>query len=530
MPPHRPSPASRHLREAVIGLVAAAVVATAYLAAWQSSPTYDGDSQSYLEMARDFSDGHIDRPHLRAPGYPVFLVLAGALPEPGLQVVVVQILLHCASVALWLVLLRRLRASRLALAGFALIALSPPFVEHARFVLSEAVAEIAVSTAVAGVALFSLGGGSPWLVASATGVVLAGVVHPVYQLLWLVLPSLLLVFRWASGADLPTRKALVRTAVVLAAFTLPLLIVISLRNQERFGFAGVSPMLGATLSHKTARVVELLPDDEAVIREILVRHRNEALLDPGSQHLGHSYIFRALRELREATGLDGPALDRRLVGLNLELIRRAPMDYVDEVLRSQVWFWSPGVTDVSGFGSNALKVFWNGLRAAVLVGFWLSLLLLSGPTLLFFQSQPWGTNARKAARPSLEIVMVLFLCIGTAFYAALVSGALTAAVYRLRIPVDLPILACVVLAPGLWRWLSLWLLRGETGNPEPARGSRASLDPGSRILKEAPGGPDMRPETGVTAVTPSSLRSSEDGAGSATAGGHADEVSSRRAP
>ena len=468
MPPQKASPTSRRVREVVTGLLAAAVVATAYLAAWQGAPAYDGDSPSYLEMARDFSDGRVDRPHLRAPGYPLFLTLAGALPEPGPQVLVVQILLHCASVALWLLLLRRLRASRLALAVFALPALSPPFVEHARFILSEAVAEIAVSTAVVGVALYSLRGGSPWLVASAAGAALAGVVHPIYQLLWLVLPSLLLVFRWVSGADLPTRKALVRTTVLLAGFTLPLLALISLRNQERFGFAAVSPMLGATLSHKTARVVELLPDDEAGIREILIRHRNEALLDPDSQHLGQSYIFRALRELREATGLDGPALDRRLVGLNLELIRRAPMDYVDEVLRSQVWFWSPGVTDVSGFGSNALKVLWNGLRAAVLAGFWLSLLLLSGPTLLFLRSQRWRADARIAARPLLEIVMVLYLCTGTAVYAALVSSALTAAVYRLRIPVDLPILAYVVLSPGLWRRLSQWLLPGDS-SPEVAR-------------------------------------------------------------
>ncbi len=449
---------SRRIRGAGMGIVAAIVVTAAYSWAWSGAPAFDGDSPSYLEMARDFADGRIDRPHLRAPGYPLFLTASGEVDEPGARLVVTQVFLHCLCVALWLVLLRASRASRWACAMFVLVALSPPFVEHARFVLSEALAEVAVSAALAGIALFVLRGGRGWLLLSAAGVGGAGIVHPVHQLLWLLLPALLGLFRFASRGRLPSSRQVLASAILLAVAALGLFGTVMLRNQQRFGFASISPMLGATLSHKTSRVVELLPDDPAGVREILIRHRDAALLDPESQHLGHSYIFRALRELREATGLDAPGLDRELVRMNLELIRRAPMDYVDEVLRSQVWFWSPGVTDVAGFGSGVLKAAWNGLRSVVLVGFWGALLLLTGPALLYLAAPSDRLRPDPGARPLLETLLVCFLCVGTVFYTAAVSCALTAAVYRLRIPVDLAILAVVVLAPGLWGMLAAQLV------------------------------------------------------------------------
>lgn len=127
------------------------------------------------------------------------------------------------------------------------------------------------------------------------------------------------------------------------------------------------------------------------------------------------------------------------------------MDYVDEVLRSAIWFWAPGVTDQSGFGSGAVKAAFNGVRAIVLVAFFAVLVLLAGPAVLLAgrtaRSEEGGGIEALPLWPSLVFV---WLSIGAVAYDCLVSITLTAAVYRLRIPVDLPILACTLLGPGLF--------------------------------------------------------------------------------
>lgn len=439
---------------ALAAIVLAAVVG-GYLVAYGGAPARDGDSAGYLQVAVDLADGSLSRPYMRAPGYPLFLLAAGAVPEPGAALVAAQLVAHVGAVGVWVALLRRLRASRAAIAAFVLVAIAPPFVEHARFVLSEAPTELCVSSGVAGFALFLLGASPGWLALAAVGLACVGVVHPTYQLLWLWLPLLGLAFRALVAADLPSRRRLLAGSAVLAAAAVPLLAFVILGNFHRFGFASVSPMLGATLSHKTVRVLERLPAEYDGVRDVLIRHRDAALLDPETQHLGLAYIFRAIPELEERTGLHGPALDRYLVAMNLALVRRAPMDYVDEVLRSSVWYWSPGVTDVSGFGSGAVKAAWNALRAGVLLAFGVSVLLLVGPSVLVvgrLRAHPSGSRADPPA--DLETLLVVWLALGTIAYSWVLSTALTAAVYRLRIPVDLAILAVCVLAPGLFRSLS----------------------------------------------------------------------------
>lgn len=439
----------------MIGAAFWVAVVAGYSLAFDGTPAREQDSAGYLEVAADLADGEREQPYMRAPGYPLFLVATGSVPVPGATVVAVQLGLHVLAVLVWLALLRRLAASRAALVAFAVVAVTPPFVEHARFILSEAVTELCVAIGVAAFALWLLGGRAPWLAASAVALACVGVVHPTYQLLWLVLPALALLFRAVAGVSWPHARRIAVGGGVLAAAALPVLAFVIVGNLQRFGFASVSPMLGATLSHKTVRVLERLPAEYEPVREVLIRHRDAALLDPRTQHLGQAYIFGALPELEQRTGLQGPALDRYLVGLNLALIRRAPMDYVDEVLRSSVWYWSPGVTDVSGFGSGALKAFWNALRAGVIVAFGASVLLLAGPSVLVIRSLRGAPGAQRSAPPAeLETLLVAWLALGAVAYSWILSTALTAAVYRLRIPVDLAILALCVLAPGLWGRLS----------------------------------------------------------------------------
>jgi len=450
-------------------LVLAAVLAAAvgfYAAAWGGAPATDGDSAGYLEVAADLADGQLDQLYWRPIGYPLLLLVTGSTPTPGTALVVTQLVLHALAVALFVGLLLRVRAGRAPMVAFVAVALLPPFVEHAAFVLSESMTQFFVVAGLVGFARWLLGGHWAWLVTGALALGCASLVHPADQLLWLLLPVLALL--WSvlmPSGSIASGRALAGAAVV-AAVAVPILGGVMAWNATRFDYAGISPMLGVTLSHKTVRVLEKLPDEYNGVREILIRHRDAALLDPVTGHLGLAYIFRALPELEAKTGLRGPALSRYLVKMNLALIRRAPMDYVDEVLRSAIWFWSPGVTDQSGFGSGALKAAFNGLRALVLVAFGSTLVLLAGPTvLLILRAKRTAGTASPPATDAWAPLLVIWLSLGAIAYSCLISITLTAAVYRLRIPVDLPILACVVLGPATWRALVAGLGIGSDAGP-----------------------------------------------------------------
>jgi len=424
-----------------------------YALAWDGTPAFDGDSAGYLQIATDLAHGGLSQLPARTLGYPAFLFLTGSAPAPGATLLVTQLILHMGAVALMLPLLRQLRASRAAMAVFVAVALAPPFVEHASFVLTESLTQLCVVAGLAGFAMWLCGSSGWFLAASAAGLAVVGIIQPSNALLWLVVPVLALTFCRIARVDRVTWRRCVFGAVTVAAVAMPMLASMVAFNQIRFGFAGLSPMLGATLSHKTSRVLELLPGEYADVREILIRYRDASLLDPKSQHLGLAYIFRAMPELEAKTGLHGAELSSYLVKMNLALIRRAPMDYTDEVLRSGIWYWAPGVTARSGFGSGALKAVWNGLRALVLVTFALAMALLSGPSAIFvagLRSSGSASSRSDLARELVARLQVLFLFLGAVGYSTLVSTALTAAVYRLRIPFDLPILACAVLGPSTW--------------------------------------------------------------------------------
>ena len=434
---------------ALAGVLAALVAVYAF--AWGGRPQMEGDSQGYLDVAALLRDGPHDHLENRPPVYPIFLLLTGSVPEPGFALLVTQLSLHAAAVALMAGLLRRIGARRGLVAVFVGVAMLPPFVEHADFVLSETLAQICVVSGLVGFGSWLIEGRAAWLALAAAGLALAPLVHMVDGLLWAVLPA----FAGAAALVTPPGSAFRRRAAIgaaaIALATVVLLGGVVARNVVLYDYAGVSPMLGTRLAHKTVRVLEKLPEEYAGVREILIRHRNEALLDPVTGHLGLAYIFRAVPELQAKTGLSEQELSRYLVKMNLALIRSAPMEYVDEVLRSAIWFWAPGVTDQSGFGSGAVKAAFNGVRAIVLVAFFAVLVLLAGPAVLLASRA--GRRDEGGGIEALQLwpsLVFVWLSLGAIAYDCLVSITLTAAVYRLRIPVDLPILACTLLGPGLF--------------------------------------------------------------------------------
>ena len=432
------------LARVLIWSAVAAATAVFYVLAWHGRPVLDDDSASYLRVAADLSDLRLEQLYARPVGYPLLLAATGSVPEPGLLLLVVQILLHVAAVIVLAETLRRLGLPPLAVAAFAFAALLPPFVEPAGFVLSETLTQLLLIAGVVGLVRFTLDARLASLVLSACAVACVGLVHAAYAAVSLPLAVVTTaVARFARVDTALLRRALVG-GLILVGSAGCLLGAVVVHNQARFGYAVLSPVLGFTLSHKTVRFVERLPPEFDDLRPILIRHRDAALVDPEGDHLAYGYIFRAVPDLEAATGLRGPALSARLVRANLALIRLASKEYVDEVLRSLVWYGSPGVTAVGGLGSGLLRAAGRLLRVVVLLSFAGVVVLVAGPCLLLRRGSRAGAPANALAGNEIfSKLLLLCVSLGVIGYSAAVNTLLTAAVFRLRVPVDLLILACI---------------------------------------------------------------------------------------
>lgn len=434
------------VRSRIAFWLAALVTSALWLAAWHATPVHEPDSAGYLEVAADLADGSLDRVWGRTPGYPLLLLATGSWPDPMARLVMVQLALHALSAAALLSLLRRLGITPGVRAVVAAIALSPPFVEHAAYVLTESLVQVLVIPALVGLLRFVLDGTARWLAVGALGLATAGLVHPAWA------PSVLaLAIVVAIASRLPAlpagsaRRGVVAALAVLLAGILVLGSFVTFQS-ARFGFAGLAPTLGSSLSHKTGRVLEAIPDAQAAEREILIRHRNAALVDPRGDHQAHSYIYRAIPELEAATGLSGPALDAHIAAIQARLIARHPMEYLDEVLRSWLWYWSPGVSPPGGLGIGPLRFAGNAMRAALNGLFALALVLALGPLWIDARRRQRGRAEGSGGRARRdELVLALALLLGAVVVSGALSSALTAAVWRLRVPVDLAILGAIPL-------------------------------------------------------------------------------------
>jgi hypothetical protein len=100
-----------------------------------------------------------------------------------------------------------------------------------------------------------------------------------------------------------------------------------------------------------------LPDEYAVTRAALVKARDAALLVEGD-HTGTMYIWSLVPELAAITGLEGPELSGYMLRINLLLIQKAPLTYLQDV----AWaFWVILVSLGGRVGKLELKSTATGL-------------------------------------------------------------------------------------------------------------------------------------------------------------------------
>ncbi len=440
-------------RVALLYVLLFTVAITAYLLLWPDAPIIAADSPGYMEVAQDLEDFHIDQLHGRTPGYPLLLLLTGSSHTPTRTLFIVSLLLHFASI--WLL------ASTLYLCGlkekylilFGLWLLLPLYVERAGYVLTENLCQFTLVLGCVGLIFWVIHRKIGWVLVSSIAIAYSGLIRPTYQILVLAVILWLLLVPMFSNIK---RREVVKAGVVLISWSALLVGGYALMNYLKFGYFGVTHYLGFHLTTRTIRYIEKLPDQYAVVRDILIKHRDAHLIRPHSSHTGYMSIWSAIPELKQATGLSEPQLSRYLLHINLLLIRKAPLHYLHEVFWALSTYCFPSVTELASMNSWTIQLIW------VIVHFFtLSIFIAITIGLLgvFFYiicrrflslSQSFATQEVK----SISMSILSFLLSGTVvIYTALVSCLIEEGEPRVRTPTDALLVFMIFVGAYMWFFL-----------------------------------------------------------------------------
>lgn len=435
----------------VIGLIFAAACVF-YSVAWRHAPVQDGDSPQYLEVARDLADSRLDALHDRTPGYPLLLAVTGSTLAPTRTLFYVSLALHFASV--WLLALM-LHASGLParwLAAFCVVLSLPPFAETAGYVMTENLAQFSL---VAGFYALMSGlrrGNVAAIAAAPLAFAFAALTRPAYQALALALGGMLLAPGLARAAGFAYARA-IQTAAALVAGSLLALGSYAYVNHVKFGYFGLSPSLGFHLSTKTMPFVERLPEEYAAVREIFIRERDAQLVKRGGTHTGTQTIWSVRSELAQATGLSKAQLSAYLVKMNLTLISRAPLEYLQEVARSLATYWFPSVGPLASMNSSLLRWSWGLLHGALVLVLSLEVALLLALAIIRF-SERLGRLERVVMPPlaaTATQTVAFALAAGIVFYTMILSCAIDIGEPRQRRTTDALVVFLCFLGVHVWR-------------------------------------------------------------------------------
>lgn len=325
---------------------------------WPNAPVIEGDSPQYMEVARDLRDFRIEEIHDRTPGYPALLALTGSADAPTRTLFYASLFLHFASIWLLALALHVAGVPPKALMGFGALLALPLYAEPAGYVMTENVAQFALAVGLTGLVLWFSKGQMAWLVAASLALAYAGFARPVYQMLAFAIAAGFILFPGiVQRRGWPKRRARIAAAALVLGSAV-ILGGLCIRNYSAFGYFGVAPTFGLHLTTKTTSLLERLPDEYAVARDILIRERDAQLVKPGGKHNGTQAIWHAREELSKALGLRTPELSAYLVRMNLRLIAQSPLEYLEEVGRSLAAYWFPAAGPLAAMGSSALRWLW----------------------------------------------------------------------------------------------------------------------------------------------------------------------------
>jgi hypothetical protein len=443
------------LRTALLYVVLFAAALWLYPVLWPGTPfmTPDSDSPGYLAVAQDLSDLKIDQLHGRAPGYPLLIALTGSSQSPGRALFLVSLVLHFASIWFLASALHHSGLPETCLSIFGLILLLPPYVEPAGYVLSENLAELMLVTGVVSLIFWYPSKKMMWIVISAVTFGYAGLTRPTYQVVGLALAGYIFIgcslFRWFSvrwkDAIFASIGLIFGSVLIVGGY--------ALHNYKKFGYFDVTiPKLGLTLSTKTWRFIERLPDEHAALKAVLIEHRNAQLL--GSNEASMS-IWAAVPELQKVTGLDYSQLSTHMLHLNLQLIQEAPLLYLQEVVYAFGTYWFPSSGSLANLNSRLAQLVWGILHFVLVGGFAYVMIVLFGTAMYkrkSKQSLRFGNGGADQELHTLSLQRFGYTLAGVVvLYTAVISCLIEVGSPRYRTPTDSLIIFMFFLGTNLWQ-------------------------------------------------------------------------------
>ena len=421
-----------------------------YMVSWSDAPHWAPDSSTYFGVASSLRALSFETVFDRVPVYPLILLATGTTKEGGRFLFLTQLVMHFLTVFMLSGLLYRTGANARLILFFAIVACLPPYVESTGYVLTETATQFFLVFGVAGLSMWMQGSRFPWLLAGSSCIALSAMTRPTFQLLpFLLIVMLVVSVRWTQIVELRRRAWKASLALVVSAVVLIGGLVA--HNVISFQYFGLTPLFGFNLCTRTVNVIERLPDEHAAIREVLIKHRNEALLR--SPHKPYMYIWSAIPDLRRETGMDKLELSSHMAELNFVLIRAAPLAYLEEVLTAMARYWMPNVGGMGSFGSRVFQGVWGLLHLAIVGLFFVMTALMLGLIVLTRKRNlpPPAPSDGDPFAISSERWRLLLGTWAILAYTMLISTVFEMGTPRYRVVTDLLLLFAVALMADLLR-------------------------------------------------------------------------------
>lgn len=432
-----------------------------YILAWKEAPVLVPDSSSYQSLAVDLQDGRLDNLHGRTPGYAILLVLTNSINPPNRQLFLVQLVFYLISIAMLVSLLIKFSIPPKMIVLFAVLALLPYNTVHTVYVLTESFTQLLLVSGIFFLILWLNKSKWIYILLAALAIAFSALVRPTYQFLSIFFVILLALFI----PIFPQYKMrLIEASVVILVTAILIVGGMIYYNQSNFSFIGLTPDFGYFLSTKTVRVLERLPDEYALVRDIMISHREKLLLSTDSYHTAYMTIWSAIPDLQKATNLSYRDLASYMLKLNLLLIQKAPLIYMQEVTYSLSNFWLPATTSLSDFSSRILQFVWTGLHYLTVSFFFIISIFFTGWVGLFMAlprliKRQMLTRYNNNAWSRFIFIVVSF---GLIFYTLGISILTDMGVARHRVPVELFIFAGIFIGIDTWIKMKQRLSRGES--------------------------------------------------------------------
>lgn len=346
---------------------------------WRSAPVMTSDSRWYMEAAQDLADGSVDQLNNRSPGLPLFLILTGAANHPSRTFWFVSLILHF--FVLWLLaqVLYASGFSSRAIILFGVLLLLPPYVENAGYLMGENLTEFTLVVGITSLLWWYKSRRNVFLIVAALAIAYSALVRPTYQVFAFVVTGYFLLLPFFNRQARLRLAEAIKAGAVLVIVSVVILGGYSGLNYYKFGYFGLTPLLGFNLSTKTVPIIERAPDEYANVREVLIKARDESLVQRGKSHTGYQYIWTVgINGVQEQTGLSKAETAKYMQRFNFRLIRSAPMGYLNQVTESLPRYWFPANMELANMDSRVFEAIWTLTHFLIIGLFFLQLIVLGG--------------------------------------------------------------------------------------------------------------------------------------------------------